>query len=91
MREVAASIGKAIGKPNLSYTQVPLPMLESALVQGGFKKSMAALVIEMFQAENSGMCDPQQPRSAENTTPTTLETFVAEEFVPAYSGKSATA
>lgn len=90
MREVAAVIGKAIGKPDLSYTQVPLPMLESALMQSGFKKSIAALVIEMFQAENAGMCDPQQPRSAESTTPTTLETFVAEEFVPAYRGKGAT-
>lgn len=91
MREVAAAIGKAIGKPNLGYMQVPLPMLEQGLVQGGFKKSMAALMIEMFKAENGGLCDPREPRSAGSTTPTTLETFVAEEFVPAYQGKSATA
>ena len=91
MREAAGFIGKAIGKPNLGYMQVPLPMLEQGLVQSGFKKSMAALMIELFKAENGGLCDPQEPRSAENTTPTTLETFVEEEFVPAYRGQSATA
>jgi uncharacterized protein YbjT (DUF2867 family) len=91
MREAAGIIGKAIGKPNLGYMQVPLPMLEQALVQSGFKKSMAALMIELFKGENAGLCDPEQPRSAESTTPTTMETFVAEEFLPAYRGQGATA
>jgi uncharacterized protein YbjT (DUF2867 family) len=91
MREVAAVIGKAISTPKLGYMQVPLPMLEQGLVQSGFNKGLAALMTEMFKAENSGLCDPQEPRSAESTTPTTLETFVTEEFVPAYRGQSATA
>ena len=33
MKEVASSIGKAIGKPSLGYMQVPLTMLEAALTQ----------------------------------------------------------
>jgi hypothetical protein len=32
-----------------------------------------------------------EPRTAENTTPTTFETFTDEVLVPAYKGKSATA
>ncbi len=91
MREAATAIGKAIGRPNLGYMQVPLPMLEDALVQMGFPKSSAALMIEMFKAENNGLCDQQEPRSAANTTPTTLEIFVVEEFAPAYQSKSASA
>jgi uncharacterized protein YbjT (DUF2867 family) len=91
MREAATVIGKAIGKPNLGYMQVPLAMLEGALVQMGFPKSSAGLMIEMFKAENSGLCHQQEPRSEANTTPTTLETFAAEEFAPAYQTKGATA
>jgi uncharacterized protein YbjT (DUF2867 family) len=89
MREAATIIGKAIGKPNLGYMQVPLPMLEGALVQMGYLKPFAALMIEMFKGQNAGLCDPQEPRSPENTTPTTIESFAAEVFAPAYLGKSA--
>ena len=34
-------------------------------------------------------CSMVRPRSAQNTTATTLETFVIEEFAPAYLGKAA--
>jgi uncharacterized protein YbjT (DUF2867 family) len=91
MREAASIIGKAIGKPDLGYMQVPLSILGSALADSGMSKSIAALMVEMFEAENSGMCDPQETRSAGNTTPTTMETFAAEEFAPAYQQKGATA
>jgi hypothetical protein len=32
-----------------------------------------------------------EPRSAQNTTPTTIEAFVGEVFVPAYRSKAARA
>jgi uncharacterized protein YbjT (DUF2867 family) len=91
MHEAAKIIGQAIGKPNLSYTKVPLMMLEGALILMGIPKSTAALMIEMFKAENDGLSNPQEPRSSQNTTPTTLETFAAEVFAPAYLGKTASA
>jgi len=91
MREAAAIIGQAIGKPNLGYMQVPLPMLEGALVQMGFPKPFAALMIEMFKGQDAGLCDPQEPRSGKNTTPTTLEWFAKEIFAPAYQSKTASA
>jgi len=91
MREAATIIGKTIGKPYLGYMQVPLMMVEGALVQMGFPKTSAALMIELFKAEHSGLCDPQEPRSTKNTTPTTLESFAAEVFAPAYQTKTATA
>jgi hypothetical protein len=66
-------------------------MLEPALVQMGLPKTTATLIIEMWKAMNNGLLAPQQPRAAENTTPTTLESFVTETFAPAFLGKTARA
>ncbi len=88
-REVASVIGKAIGKPNLNYMQLPPQQLKPALLQLGMSSSMADLLLEMSEALNSGYMAPLEPRSAQNTTPTTIETFVAEEFVPRFAGKAA--
>jgi uncharacterized protein YbjT (DUF2867 family) len=91
MNEAASVVGKAIGKPGLKYMQVPFMMLEPALVQMGLPKSTAALMIEMWKAGNAGLVAPQEQRSAKNTTPTTLESFVREIFAPVFLGKSTTA
>ncbi|MGC1966440.1 MAG: NmrA family NAD(P)-binding protein, partial [Candidatus Acidiferrales bacterium] len=91
MKEAAAVVGNAIGKPKLSYMQVPFLMLEPALVQMGLPKKTAALVIEMWKGGNAGLISPLEQRSAKNTTPTTLESFVTEVFVPAYSARAAKA
>jgi uncharacterized protein YbjT (DUF2867 family) len=87
MKEAASVVGAAIGKPKLSYTQVPFMMLEPALVQMGMPKTTAALLIEMWKGANAGLIAPLEQRSAKNTTPTTIETFVAEVFAPAYNAK----
>lgn len=91
MKELAAIVGGTIGKPSLSYMQVPFTMLEPALVQMGLPPNSAALFIEMGKAANAGLLVPQEQRSAKNTTPTTLESFVAEVFAPAYAGKTTSA
>ncbi|MGH9683261.1 MAG: NAD(P)H-binding protein [Candidatus Acidiferrales bacterium] len=91
MKEIASIIGKAIGKPGLSYMKVPSMMLEPALVQIGMPKKTAALIVEMWKAGNDGLLAPQEPRSASNTTPTTIESFVSDVFLPAYQGKTAAA
>jgi uncharacterized protein YbjT (DUF2867 family) len=86
-REVASVIGKAIGKPSLTYTQLPPQQIKPTLLQLGMSSSMADLLLEMSDALNSGYMAPLEPRSAQNTTPTTIETFVAEEFVPRFTRK----
>jgi uncharacterized protein YbjT (DUF2867 family) len=86
-REVASVIGKAIGKPNLTYSQFPPLLIKPALLQSGMSSSMADLILEMSEALNSGYMAPLEPRSAQNTTPTPIEAFVAEEFVPRYTGR----
>ena len=91
MKEVASIVGNAIGKPKLGYMQVPFMMLEPALVQSGLQKSTAALMIEMWKSMNSGVLTLHEPRNAKNTTPTSIETFVAEVFAPAYTSMAAKA
>jgi len=88
-REVASVIGKAIGKSNLSYSQFPPALIKPALLQSGMYTSMADLILEMSEALNSGYMAPLEPRSAQNTTPTAFETFVAEVFLPRFKGKAA--
>jgi uncharacterized protein YbjT (DUF2867 family) len=88
-REVASVMGKAIGKPSLTYSQFPPQLIKPALLQSGMSSSMADLILEMSDALNSGYMAPLEPRSARNTTPTPIETFVAEEFVPRFTGKAA--
>jgi hypothetical protein len=88
-REVASVIGKAIGKPNLPYMQLPPQRIKPALLESGMSSSMADLLLEMSEALNSGYMAPLEPRSAQNTTPTPIETFVAEEFLPRFTRKGA--
>jgi uncharacterized protein YbjT (DUF2867 family) len=91
MKEVASVIGKAIGKPSLHYMHVPFLVLEPALVKMGMPKSSAALIIEMWKGGKDGLVAATETRNPKNTTPTTIEQFVEEAFVPAYNAKSTAA
>jgi uncharacterized protein YbjT (DUF2867 family) len=89
--EAATIIGTAIGKPDLKYVQLPQEQVRGAFLQMGMSANVADLILEMSTALNSGYVKPLEERSAENTTPTSYESFVAEEFVPLYRGKSTSA
>jgi hypothetical protein len=88
-QEVAAVIGKALGRPGLGYMQLGPAQLKPALTQMGMSSSMADLLLEMSDSLNSGYMAPLEPRSAKNTTPTSIGTFVAEQFVPRFTGIAA--
>jgi hypothetical protein len=89
MPEVAAIIGQAIGKPELQYHQVTYDEFGGFMMQIGASQRTANLMVEMVEAQNSGYARALEPRSERNTTPTSYEQFVAEEFVPAYRANSA--
>jgi uncharacterized protein YbjT (DUF2867 family) len=89
MSEVAHIIGQAIGKPNLAYVQMPDNDFRAAVTQMGMQTDMANLILEMVASMNSGYMRPLESRSSKNTTATSYETFVAEEFVPVYEGHMA--
>ncbi|MCU1343080.1 MAG: hypothetical protein JWN92_2503 [Candidatus Acidoferrum typicum] len=89
--EVARVVGAAIGKPDLTYKQFSSAQLKPVLTQMGMSSNMVDLLLEMTDSLNSGYMKALEQRSPKNTTPTTIETFVAELFVPAYRGKAARA
>ena len=89
MPEVAAIIGRAIGKPELRYVQITNEQFHGFLMQMGASQRTADLMIEMVEGQNSGRIRALETRSRRNTTLTSYEQFVAEEFVPAYRASSA--
>lgn len=91
MAEVATIIGKAIGKPDLTYMQLPDEQVRTALTSLGMSLNLVNLILEMSAGLNSAHVRALQTRSPENTTPTSYELFVKEEFVPRYGGKSMSA
>jgi len=91
MAEATTIIARGIGKPDLRYVQFPYDQMQQAFEQMGMPPKKAAVYIEMFKAMNTGVLAAQEPRSRENTTPTSFEKFVQDVFTPAYHGKAVTA
>jgi uncharacterized protein YbjT (DUF2867 family) len=91
LHEVVAVIAKGLGKPDLRYVHFSYEQIEKVLEQMGTPAKTVASFIEMFQGINNGIVTAMEPRSPANTTPTSIETFVKEVFVPAYRGKSVSA
>ncbi len=88
MTETTAVIARGIGKPDLRYEQFPYDQVQQALTQLGVPPKGAAMYIEMYKAINAGVLVPLEPRSPENSTPTSFEQFVQEVFAPAYHRKA---
>jgi uncharacterized protein YbjT (DUF2867 family) len=82
--DVASIIGTAIGKPDLKYAHLTNEQLRPALAQLGMSSNFIDLLLEMTESLNSNRMRALESRSPQNTTPTSYETFVAEEFLPAY-------
>lgn len=86
MAEVTQVIGAAIGKPELPYVAFPPEDARQGMIAAGLSPSVAGLFVEMGQSISAGNMNPVEPRTAANTTPTTLVQFIADTFVPAYHG-----
>src|SRR6266849_3474725 len=91
MTEATAVIARGIGKPDLRYQQFPYDQVKQVLTEMGVPPKGAAMYIEMFQAINAGVLAAQEPRSPQNSTPTSFEKFVQDVFAAAYHGKALTA
>lgn len=89
--EVASIVGTAIGKPALAYVQLPAEQIIQAMTQMGMSKNMATLLCEMSDSLNTGYMRALEPRSAANTTPTSIEEFVKTVFAPAFKGQAISA
>ncbi|MGH7544837.1 MAG: FMN-dependent NADH-azoreductase, partial [Gemmatimonadota bacterium] len=84
MQEATRILGASIGRPDLEYVQFPYDDYAKALMHAGFSESVAQLFAEMAQAMNAGRVRSLEGRNAQNTTPTTLESWAQEVWAKAY-------
>ena len=84
MVEATRILGAAIDQPGLRYSHMPRSVLKKGMVDsGGLTPGAAELAIEISLGIDSRLVHAE-PRSAANTTPTTMETFAHDVFAPAY-------
>jgi uncharacterized protein YbjT (DUF2867 family) len=83
MPEIAKVLGEAIGKPDLQYLSFPSADAKAGMLQAGMPETIADGYIELFDCLNQGLYLNDYKRTAENTTPTSIENF-AKEFAFVY-------
>lgn len=81
-------IGSKISKPGLSYIMFPYHESEKAMVAMGLSPDMSRTYVEMARAFNERKIKAEK-RTKENTTPTAIESFCDEVFVPEFMQKKA--
>ncbi len=88
LTEAWGIIGSRISKPGLQYISFPYDEAEKAMVGMGLSPDMSRTYVEMARAFNEGKIKAEK-RTVENTTPTSIESFCDEVFVPAFTQKKA--
>ena len=86
MAEATAVIGGAIARPALPYVPFPSADAEQGMIGAGLSPSMAGLYVEMTRSVNEDGLFHNEPRDARTNTPTSLETWVAQAYAPAFQG-----
>lgn len=82
LNEVAATIGKAIGR-EVRYIQTTSDQARETFLQLGASPEFAELYVEMFAALSSDKRSAAEPRTSETTTPTTLLEWATKTIKPA--------
>lgn len=81
MNEMAATLGDVLGKP-IRYQRIPLEAQAAELTKRGASADIVRAFIQMVKAKDEGL-DDTEPRTPENTTPTTFRQFCKEVLAPA--------
>jgi uncharacterized protein YbjT (DUF2867 family) len=89
MDEATEIIAAAIEQPELFYTQASDDDVHAAMLQMGMSSDFVRLILEMSAALNARYMRALEPRSEANTTLTSFETFVEQEFLPFFHGRLA--
>lgn len=84
MSELTAIIGKGIGKPELPYITFSREDEFAGMLQNGMSTTIAQGYSDLFNTLNNGSYQDDYTRTAENSTPTTAEWFVENEFKHAF-------
>jgi len=83
MDEVTKVFGEKIGKPDLGYVQFSAEDEKKGMMDFGLSDDASDQMVELSQAINDGIIAVNQPRTAENTTNTSIEEF-ADFFAQVY-------
>jgi len=83
MNEVTKVFGEKIGKPDLEYVQFSAEDAKKGMMDFGMSADVSDQLLELGQAINDGLMAVKQPRTAENTTGTSIEEF-ADFFAQVY-------
>jgi uncharacterized protein YbjT (DUF2867 family) len=83
-QEAAHVLGRAIGRENLPYIEFAYDDYAKGMRGAGLSADVARGIAEMYYAMNEGAIHPNEPRSAENATPTSIEDF-APVFAAVYN------
>lgn len=87
LAEVADTIGTVVGK-EVRYIQTTPDQSRATFRQLGASEEFAGLYVEMFDALTNRGRSNAEPRSAETTTPTTLQQWAEVTLKPAISGSA---
>ncbi len=78
MKEVTSAIGAELEKPELEYVQLSADEYTDLLQSHDFSENAAREMFELCEAINDQRFAVEQPRTAINTTPTSIEEFARE-------------
>jgi uncharacterized protein YbjT (DUF2867 family) len=73
--EVASVLGKAIGKPDLKYLEIPYSEFKKGFMSMGASENLGDTMNTFIKALNDGKVLADCKREAGNTTPTSIEDF----------------
>jgi uncharacterized protein YbjT (DUF2867 family) len=85
LQEAFTIIGRRIGISDLKYVRFSYEDAARAMAGMGFSTNVSELMIEMSKALNEGLFGVNRPRTAENSTHTSIEEF-ATFFAEVYAG-----
>jgi uncharacterized protein YbjT (DUF2867 family) len=82
--DMAAIMSEVLGKP-VRFQQISGEAHKAGLIERGWSEAMAQGVLDMMVAKNEGL-DNAEPRTPENTTPTSFRQWCEEVLRPAVLG-----
>jgi uncharacterized protein YbjT (DUF2867 family) len=81
--DMARIMTDVLGKP-IRFHSIPGDKYKAQLIKAGASEALAQSLLDMFRAKDNGL-DNTEPRTPENTTPTTFGQWCEEILKPALS------
>jgi uncharacterized protein YbjT (DUF2867 family) len=82
--DMAAIMSDVLGRP-VRFQQIPGEAFTASLLDAGMSEAMAQGMLDMFRAKDDGL-DNAEPRTPENSTPTSFRQWCEEVLRPAVLG-----